>query len=202
MKGEAVLGYEFTLKGAKPNESGGGEAQGLSVAHMYPHLAQNPNYTFIVDGMLGNLARWLRILGYDTVYYPLSDDVILEKAYSEGRILLTKDKALFRNAVRKGVKSILVDGENIVDFLSSIALSLDIRITPQRISRCPVCNGYLNEVKGNDVKDLVPRGVLDRNNVFWICTDCKKVYWHGSHWRLITLTLSKVNRKLKNISRN
>ncbi|MEM1545256.1 MAG: Mut7-C RNAse domain-containing protein [Candidatus Methanomethylicia archaeon] len=156
---------------------------------------------FIVDGMLGNLARWLRILGYDTMYCPLSDDIILEKAYSEGRILLTKDKALFRSAVRKGVKSILIDGENIADILLNIALTLNIRVKPQKTSRCPICNGYLNEVGSNNIRNLVPKNILSKNSIFWICRSCGKVYWHGSHWRLITSTLSRVDKMIKNVNK-
>jgi uncharacterized protein with PIN domain len=156
---------------------------------------------FIVDGMLGNLARWLRILGYDTVYCPLPDNTILEKAYNEGRILLTRDKALFRIAARKGVKSILIDGQDIVDILLSIALSLNITVKPQEKSRCPICNGDLDEAGVNDVKNLVPKNVLSKNSVFWICRNCGKIYWHGSHWKLILSTLSKIDKMIKDFNK-
>ncbi len=156
---------------------------------------------FIVDGMLGNLARWLRILGYDTMYCPLSDNIILEKAESEKRILLTKDKALFRSAIRKGVKSMLIDGGDIVDILLNIALTLNIRVKPQKTSRCPICNGHLNEVESNNVINLVPKNILSKNSVFWICRSCGKVYWHGSHWRLIASTLSRVDKMIKDVNK-
>jgi len=156
---------------------------------------------FIVDGMLGNLARWLRILGYDTIYCPLSDNIILEKAYNEGRILLTRDKALFRIAVRKGVKSVLIDSQDIIDILFNIASSLNIVVKPQEKSRCPICNGDLNEAEINDVKNLVPKNVLSKNNVFWICRSCGKVYWHGSHWKLILSTLSRIDKMIRDIDK-
>ena len=46
---------------------------------------------FLADRMVGTLAKWLRILGYDTVYMPqVSPASVKREARRQGRILLTR----------------------------------------------------------------------------------------------------------------
>jgi uncharacterized protein with PIN domain len=138
---------------------------------------------FIADAMLGKLARWLRILGFDTAYEPsLSDDGLILKAKEEGRALLTRDIALHKKASRDGVKSYLIREKENISLLKEVAPLL---IEPSPGSRCPACNLPLTLNPPREL-DLLVTGYEGRN---WRCPSCGKLYWHGSHWKGIRRTL-------------
>ncbi len=158
---------------------------------------------FIVDTMLGRLARWLRILGYDTVYHRrLEDWKILKIASEENRIIITRDTGLHRRALNKGLKSILLEPDDMAERLALIAYLTGIRLyIDLDRTRCPICNTPLLRVSKKDVKDKVPRKVYELHDDFWICPRCGKVYWMGSHWRMIEKILEDARRiyeKLRN----
>ena len=74
---------------------------------------------FVVDHMLGRLAKWLRILGYDTVYSPSLDDPDLVRiSQAEGRLLLTRDTGIAR---RKGIECLLIDSDRLEEQLAQVA---------------------------------------------------------------------------------
>jgi uncharacterized protein len=135
---------------------------------------------FLADEMLGSLARWLRILGYDTEYvHQLTDREVLERARAESRILLTRDHQL---AERAGEGGRYIFSDRLDEQLSQIwtSMRLDNR---EALTRCPVCNGQLVEVGPTDVGDEVPPRVRDSHDRFHRCSRCGKVYWEGSHWK-------------------
>ncbi len=134
---------------------------------------------FIADNMLGRLATWLRLLGYDTRYVPHAADPELARiARAEDRILLTRDVELTR---RRALKSILVESEQVEEQLGQ--LSRDLGLTPrQAFSRCAVCNVPLQEVTKADVQGAVPPYVFRTHDQFRRCPGCKRVYWQGTHW--------------------
>ncbi|MEM0050557.1 MAG: Mut7-C RNAse domain-containing protein [Candidatus Bathyarchaeia archaeon] len=149
---------------------------------------------FIVDGMLGRVARWLRMLGYDTKYAgDLRDDEILEIAANEGRIILTKDYQLYRKANASGIKAVFVEGrthiEKMVDLSRQLNISLEINIEK---SRCPKCNSPIKPIEKESIKDKVLYSTYKTYNEFWICTGCSQVYWKGSHWKKINDSLNKI----------
>ncbi|MCQ8892787.1 MAG: Mut7-C RNAse domain-containing protein [Candidatus Methanosuratincola sp.] len=135
---------------------------------------------FVADAMLGKLARWLRIIGYDTEYLPSAgDDELISAAEGGGRLLLTRDSELFRRAVRRGVPAILIKSTTIVGELSEIARTLGLK--PSGETRCPLCNALL--VEGGEGQGVPARGEI------WECPRCRKFYWHGTHWLKINETL-------------
>lgn len=158
---------------------------------------------FIVDGMLGRVARWLRMLGYDTKYAgDLQDNEILEIAANEGRIILTKDYQLYRKANASGIKAVFVEGrthiEKMVDLSRQLNISLEINIEK---SRCPKCNSPIKPIEKESIKDKVLYSTYKTYNEFWICTGCSQVYWKGSHWKKINDSLNKIKTfPLKNSS--
>jgi len=157
-------------------------------------LAQR-SLRFIVDSMLGSLARWIRMLGYDTVYArDMHDSEILEAARDEGRILVTRDRGLYRRALRRGVQAILVSPEP-AKALAQLAgrYGITLVINPDT-SRCPLCNSPLARRGRDEVKGRVPASVYERHMVFWVCTGCGQVYWKGGHWRGIEKTLMEARR--------
>lgn len=158
---------------------------------------------FIVDAMLGDLARWLRMLGYDTIYDKnMPDWKQLEIASEQGRILLTRDRGLYIRARKRGVRSLLVYGDNIVDRLYIVAKKFKLRLemNPDS-SRCPLCNAPLRRASRSEVKGRVPSRVYERYDTFWVCSSCGQVYWRGGHWRGIVATLEEVRRKVGQRSR-
>jgi len=133
---------------------------------------------FICDFMLGRLAKWLRLLGFDTVYYNNPDDSgILHKALKEGRIILSRSKD-----ITKYKNSILIKSENIEEQLRQ--LKEIIKITSP-LSRCPECNTSLNNVNKEDIKDKVPKYIYKIHSDFKKCPDCGKIFWKGTHYREI-----------------
>lgn len=68
---------------------------------------------FIADVMLGRLARWLRLMGYDVLYGDFEDDDIIASA--KGRTVLTRDRGLARKADGTGVTVILMRSTDIKD---------------------------------------------------------------------------------------
>ena len=137
---------------------------------------------FAADEMLGSLARWLRIMGFDTLYCrDLSDDQIIEAVKREGRILLTRDYEL---AQRFPGTSLLVESDDLDHQLRQVSARFAL-LPDEDLARCTVCNGELNRVSPDDVKGDVPAGVQERNKEFFRCTRCFKVYWKGTHWQNI-----------------
>lgn len=155
---------------------------------------------FVVDGMLGSLARKLRMFGFDTLYYnDAEDQKLIEVGLNEGRVLLTCDRTLFQKAMRVGLNSILLTGANDVDDLAHIFTSFNfdsIEFVSEK-SRCPMCNDPLEIRNRDSVKNYVPAGVLDRHSTFYFCKRCSKAYWEGSHFKKLEEFEQNVNRRLK-----
>ena len=149
---------------------------------------------FIVDAMLGSLARWLRFLGFDTLYYETqSDDEILENV--SDRILLTRDKELISRAKNRGLRVLNPGSGPKKEMLEKLEYILDIQFVanPDR-SRCPHCNSKLQRKSRNQVLDQVPPGSLRNHDTFWQCenSQCHQVYWQGRHWTRIQNTLRQL----------
>lgn len=156
---------------------------------------------FIVDGMLGKLARWLRLAGHDVVYIgdenlppKNQDDSLLKRTKSERRMLLTADLDLHKRAIKSGTESIFIRESDVVSQLVEISKKIGqkIEITPEN-SRCPVCNGTLEQVEKLNIERLVPENVFKTNDEFWRCVKCGKVYWRGGHWKTIIEMASRYN---------
>ncbi|HID18082.1 TPA: hypothetical protein EYP27_00905 [Candidatus Bathyarchaeota archaeon] len=153
--------------------------------------------SFLVDGMLGSLARWLRMLGYDVEYEAeRGDEELLEAAAKSGRILLTSDLELYRRAARKTLEAYLVEVGKRDEALQKLSKRFRLRLTLNpELSRCPLCNTPLKSATRKEISGRIPPTVLRRKRRFWICRNpnCRKVYWRGSHWDKIKETLRKVS---------
>ncbi len=143
---------------------------------------------FIVDHMLGKLAKYLRFLGYDT-YYPsgkMSDEEIMEIARKEGRILLTRDRELARRS-----NGIYVESDNYEEQLKFVIKKFKLN-DRDMLSRCSICNTPLIKVEKEKVKDKIPPYVYEHTNEFYLCPTCGRVYWYGTHTK-------KIEEKLKRL---
>lgn len=143
---------------------------------------------FVADHMLGSLAKWLRMMGYDTVYdKTLDDKAISAAARAEGRFVLTRDKELAREPGALMVEDDQLDGQ-----LTAVKARFGLSFDEDAI-RCTACNGELAELPKDQAKGAVPEGAFAVNDKFWKCSGCGKVYWRGSHWRGIMERLGKLS---------
>jgi len=153
---------------------------------------------FVVDGMLGGLARWLRMLGYETEYDSnMDDNTLLHNSNGGGTFLLTRDEELYNRAKSKGIASVLVLGESeevrLAQLVQTLGISLEIDMAS---TRCPECGSELKEISKEDASSSVPSASLRHYDQFWRCAraDCAKTYWVGSHWRKIRQTLEEARK--------
>lgn len=133
---------------------------------------------FVADHMLGSLARWLRMMGYDTVYdKSLDDPAITKLAREEGRFILTRDRELAKEA-----GALFVEADDLDAQLKAVAEKYGLKHNDGLI-RCSACNGALVDLPKEQAKGSVPEGAFEGNDRFWKCSKCGKVYWKGTHWR-------------------
>ncbi|HPB28349.1 MAG TPA: Mut7-C RNAse domain-containing protein [Acidobacteriota bacterium] len=136
---------------------------------------------FLVDGMLGRLARWMRLLGLDAEFRPgLPDDELIELAVAADRILVTRDRRLAgRRAVRDRV--ILIAAERWPDQVAEL-LAGQPELGPIRpLTRCLRCNEPLVAVDAAEVVSAVPPYVSAHHREFRRCPSCGRIYWPGTH---------------------
>ena len=141
---------------------------------------------FVVDCMLGKLARWLRLSGYNVIYAKLTDEKILEISEKEGRIILTRDIVLHAKACKYGVKSVYLHSGELISQLKQLIEELGIEIydTPEH-SLCPICGGEISEISKEEAKNKVPNKILQKIPKLYACKKCGKIYWEGTHWNKI-----------------
>lgn len=143
---------------------------------------------FVADHMLGSLAKWLRMIGYDTVYDKNMDDAaIAAMARAESRFVLTRDKELAKEPGALFVESDQLEGQ-----LEAVKAKFGLAFDESAI-RCTACNGELLELPKEQAKESVPEGAFAANDRFWRCAGCGKVYWRGSHWLGIMERLKKLS---------
>jgi uncharacterized protein with PIN domain len=147
---------------------------------------------FIVDRNVGKLARFLRLMGYDTRFFDGGDDSeLVAIAKAEGRVILSRDTQIMkRRLITSGrIRAVLIQsdqpGEQIRQVIDT--LNLDSRFRP--FSLCLECNQPLVERAKEEVKELVPPYVFKTQEQFMQCPSCRRVYWRGTHWRAMTKKL-------------
>ena len=144
---------------------------------------------YVADAMLGRLAKWLRILGYDTVYFPQVEDRDLVRiARSEERLLLTRDRELTR---RRGLRSLLIESDRLDEQVGQLLRDLDLSVD-WSVSRCARCNTVLRSIGKEEVRSRVPPYVVREHQQFSLCPRCDKVYWKGTHWQKMQRRIEKI----------
>jgi len=136
---------------------------------------------FVADEMLGKLARWMRLAGYDTLYCdPVADDQLLEMALRDDRIILTRDRKLAARAEPHGV--LLVSSGNPFEQFVAVVRQYRLDIESNAFKRCLECNGELVTVRKEDYKDRIPPHVYGTQTSFSRCSNCDRLYWPGTHY--------------------
>jgi len=154
---------------------------------------------FVVDGMLGKLARWLRMMGHDVEYSnSMEDSELLTIAKKDHRILLTRDFDLYQHAVGKEIDAFYVEGQTERERLAELAARFGIRLEIyMAMSRCPKCNAQVKPVSKEKVASRVEKNTFENYIDFWECPKCGQVYWQGAHWTKIRETLKTAEQNLR-----
>jgi uncharacterized protein with PIN domain len=146
----------------------------------------------MADAMLGRLARWLRILGYDTAYEKvISDQALIDQALRENRWVLTRDGYLAQRKVLRGHHT-LITSDLVQEQLRQLHrdLKIDLDMSRPRDHRCADCNMMLTSLSHDDAASLVPRYVAQHFREFLQCPECRRVFWPGTHWEGLLARLS------------
>jgi uncharacterized protein with PIN domain len=134
---------------------------------------------FIADSMLGKLAKWLRVLGYDTLYQTFYEEGAVAESAREGRKVLSRHKP----TITRYTNSVLIHSDHVKDQLYE--LKNGGTITSDRsewFSRCLLCNIPLEETKGADARENVPEYVFYQSaSEIRFCPSCGRYFWPGSH---------------------
>jgi uncharacterized protein with PIN domain len=144
---------------------------------------------FYADQMLGRLAAWLRMLGYDTAYaWDIPDSELVRRANAEGRIVLTRDRPLSKN---RAAHVFYVEARRVEQQVREVMIALDLRFSrSQLFQRCAVCNAPLHSVDKAAVAGRVPPSAYAIHDRFAECKRCDKIYWAGGHYRRVLAALS------------
>ncbi len=152
---------------------------------------------FFADAMLGRLARWLRILGYDTAYKAvLPDELLVQLVLCDNRWLLTRDRYLAKRKVLRE-RLTLLSSDHVVDQLQQLVLELQIQLNldAQTPSRCAHCNLMLEPISQKQAAPNVPAFVAGQHSEFARCAGCGRVYWPGTHWAHMGAQLDRVRAR-------
>lgn len=147
-------------------------------------LKPNPmkEFRFVVDGHLGKLAAYLRLLGFDTLYKnDYLDDELADISATDQRLLLTRDRGLLKRT--KVTRGYCVREKEPRLQLGEIIDRLHLEKSTQLFSRCVRCNGILNPVSKDEVIDRLEIKTKRYYHEFGMCEDCNQVYWKGSHYK-------------------
>ena len=133
--------------------------------------------------MLGSLAKWLRIFGFDTVYpdATTNDDSVMQIAKEEKRLLISRDKELLQRAKKAQIPFLEIQTTNLTEQLTQVLTTIPLD-EKSILTRCILCNTPLLSVEKKDIKKHIPEKVFKTRDDFWLCPFCHKYYWMGTHY--------------------
>ncbi|GGY65796.1 Mut7-C RNAse domain-containing protein [Marinobacter zhanjiangensis] len=151
---------------------------------------------FAADAMLGRLARWLRALGFDTVYQPgIDDHDLVAIADNEDRILLTRDRHLI--TYLRPHRGLLLSSSKPLEQLGEVSDEYDIEPTADLFNRCLICNSRLRSATPHEIDTRVPQRSRSMPGPFLACPGCGRIYWPGSHVKRMQRALADLFPELR-----
>jgi len=153
---------------------------------------------FFVDAMLGNIAKKLRLLGFDSEYVSDIDDYkLIEKAKNENRTIISRDRNLIDRAKKNEISSIYITTENEIEQFQEILKNTHLQL--DEISgdsaRCTKCNSPTSQINKLEIRNKIPQGVLEYHDKFWKCDRCDQIYWEGTHIKNLQEFVHKIKLK-------
>lgn len=146
---------------------------------------------FVVDTHLGKLARWLRMLGFDTLYSPeYAPKEIIQLALQEHRIILSNSRKLLKH--KSITHGYCINSYEPFEQLRKVVrrFSLWDEILP--FSRCMICNSELEPIAKEKILHRLPPKVKNTQQEFKICPVCKRIYWKGTHYERMIQMIEKL----------
>ena len=144
-------------------------------------LGKSDSHKFIADCHLGKLAKYLRLMGVDTLYFPhIEDDKLIEMANNEQRTILTRDRSL---SERKHAPAFFLEATDTKGQLKILINRYSLKESPAPFSRCIVCNTPLQVIEKDKIIEFLPKKVKKYFDFFEYCPTCDRVYWQGDHYR-------------------
>ena len=155
---------------------------------------------FFVDAMLGNIAKKLRLMGYDTKYFSdVEDESLIQTAKKDNRIVISRDEDLVRISTKNDVNGIFIHSDKEVEQFYEILdyLNLEtVEISGEK-ARCPNCNSTTESIDKKNIYQKIPQKVLDYNEKFWICKNCDQIFWEGTHIQNLQRLVRVLNERRK-----
>ena len=149
---------------------------------------------FVVDCMLGKLAKWLKILGFDALFFSkIEDDELIAIARNEGRILLTKDTGLIQRA--KNVETLFLESEEWQEQIRQVMEHFNLRERVDPHTRCIDCNVVLKNLPKKNAKNLVSAFVFEQADSFALCPNCGRIFWRGTHFKDMEVQIQDILKK-------
>ena len=147
---------------------------------------------FICDDNLGKLTKWLRTLGYDTLFFdPIEDGELVARALKDDRVVLSRDTQLSRFKFKLGENLLQIESDKplaqLKQVLDHFKLKPDKKLT---FSRCSVCNEPLEKVEKEKIKHRLYPFVYDTQENFVHCPGCDRIYWSATHVKNMTKKLA------------
>ncbi len=149
---------------------------------------------FIVDSNVGKLTKWLRMMGYDTLFFNGRDDSqMVATALAEGRIILTRDTQIMRRRlITSGrLRAILIKSDEPELQKRQVVEILNLDCHFKAFTMCLECNQPLEERTEEQVKARVPPYVFQTQHQYMECPACHRIYWRGTHWQAMTRRLAE-----------
>ncbi len=156
------------------------------------------NPRFIVDSNVGKLARWLRMLGYDAVFFEGDDDAyLIDRALKEDRVILTRDtQVMKRGVITSGrLSAIFIDSDEPEQQVLQVIETLHLDFQSRLFTICLECNNPLEERGKEEVKDRVPPYVFKTQPQYMECPVCHRIYWRGTHWQAMLRKLERLTKR-------
>lgn len=146
---------------------------------------------FILTHEVGRLAKWLRILGFDSAYQKKDDkrELVL-RSLREDRVVVSRNASLARYT---GIRFIHIKSDLLEDQLKQLKEEIGLPVNEEDMfTRCVICNETLIEIKKKEAEDKVPEFVYKTNESFMKCPACNKIYWQGTHWGNVKEVIQKL----------
>lgn len=151
---------------------------------------------FIVDHNAGKLTKWLRMMGFDCLFFTGEDDgTMVRQAQVEHRIIITRDTGVaLRRVVTRGiVRVILLHDERPDVQMQQVNRTLGLPALALPFTRCIECNTPLERRIPGEVRGRVPPYVYQTQTRYMECPGCRRIYWQGTHWEAMMRRLAALS---------
>ena len=152
----------------------------------------------LVDAMLSNIDKKLRLFGFDSEYFSdIDDSKLIEKAKNENRTIISRDRDLINRAKKNKILSVYITKENEIEQFLEILETTHLQF--DEISgdsaRCTKCNSPTLQIDKLEIENKIPQRVLEYHEKFWKCDGCDQIYWDGTHIKNLQEFLHKIKLK-------